>query len=635
MHVDHQETDAMRHEVLFEDRYTAMRDRRVFVGTGISQRRPFFAFLLVMGVLALLVTRAAWMQVVQGARFAERADDNRFRHEVLPARRGIVRDRHGALLAENVPSFQVDMRWSNLPRNSDERQHMIASVARAIGITSADILEVLTATSTHPDEWVPVARDVPYEKAVALDVILPELSGVSLVTTAKRHYPESAATPSLSHILGYVGSISPSEYANRKPFGYRRNDEIGKTGVELSHEAAIRGEVGERRTEVDALGRPRAVVSDQPPVDGEDVHLTLDLGLQQAAETAVRKGFEKAKVTRGSAILMDARNGSILAMVSLPAFDNNVFAGQVSSTAYKALLDNADHPLFPRAWAGQFPSGSTIKPVIVTAALAENVVTPNTTVLSVGGIHVGPWFFPDWKAGGHGRINARSALAWSVNTFFYYVGGGYGEFIGLGVDRLTTWMRAFSLGSPTGVDLPGEASGHVPSQAWKEATKGERWYIGDTYNLSIGQGDLLVTPLQMARITAAVANGGRLVTPHVLEGGVATDTMPMIDVDPSVLETVRQGMRETIIYGSGRALSALPFAAAGKTGTAQWRSDKPNHAWFIGYAPAENPEVVVSILLEEGIEGSSTAVPVGGDILRAWWNEQHGIRPSVSTSTAR
>jgi penicillin-binding protein 2 len=326
-------------------------------------------------------------------------------------------------------------------------------------------------------------------------------------------------------------------------------------------------------------------------------------------------------VQRGSAIVMDVRDGSVLALAALPAYDNNVFAGKVSSTAYQLLLENPDRPLFPRAWAGQFPSGSTIKPLIVTAALAEGVVTARTTVTSIGGIHVGPWFFPDWKVGGHGTVNARSAIAWSVNTFFYYVGGGYGGFIGLGVDRLTKWMRAFGLGAETGIDLPGEATGHVPSQEWKQETKNERWYIGDTYNLSIGQGDLLVTPLQMARMTAAVANGGTLVRPHVVMSS-STAELPRLDVDASALATVRQGMRETVIYGSGRALSVLPVPSAGKTGTAQWNSDKPNHAWYIGFAPFESPEIVVTVLLEEGGEGSSYAVPVAGEILRAWWEGQ-------------
>ncbi|OGL73770.1 penicillin-binding protein 2 [Candidatus Uhrbacteria bacterium RIFCSPHIGHO2_12_FULL_60_25] len=615
------ESDLIRHEVMFEDRFTHLGDRQVFVGSGIPAPRLYIAFAVGGAILAALLLRTFWMQVGQGDMWRERADANRFRVDILPARRGILRDRNGAVLAENVPSFAVRMRRSDLPRDPEARTQTVATVARTVGVTSDDVLGTLNATGTEADEWVDVARDVAYERAVSLEVQLPGLSGVALVTTAKRRYPVSAGVPSLSHILGYVGVVSPEEFADRRASGYRRTDDIGKTGIELWEEEVIRGTPGERKIEVDAVGRPRAVVGDRAPEDGRDVTLSIDLSLQKAVETALRSGLKRAGVSRGSALLMDARDGSLLALVSLPSYDNNIFAGKVSSTAYAALLGNDDHPLFPRAWAGQVPSGSVIKPLIASAALAEGIITPNTTVHSTGGITVGPWFFPDWAPGGHGLTNVRKAIAWSVNTFFYYIGGGHDAFIGLGVDRLTKWMRAFGLGAKTGLDLPGEATGHVPSQEWKEKTKGERWYIGDTYNLSIGQGDLLVTPVQMARVTAAIANGGSLVVPHVVMSSSTADVQ-RLDASPLVFATVRQGMRETVTYGSGRRLNALSFPVAGKTGTAQWRSDKPNHAWFTGYAPANAPEVVVTVLLEEGGEGSSSAVPVAGEILQAWYTSQ-------------
>lgn len=617
--LDGHESDLVRHEVMFEDSFTRLKDRQVFVGAGIPRRRLIAALLVAGFLLSGLLMRAAWMQFGQGSVWLSRAEANRFRVDALPARRGIIRDRNGVTLAENMPTFAVRMRESDLPREAGEHTRAVASVARTLGLTTEDVLANLYATGTEPDDWVDVARDVAYDRAVALEIKLPELSGVSLVTSAKRSYPASAETPSLSHILGYVGSVSPVEYASRRELGYRRNDEIGKTGVELANETEIRGVAGERRIEVDAVGRPRAMVGDRAPVDGKDVTLTLDLDLQRAAEAALVRGLEQARVKRGSLVVMDANDGSILALVSWPAYDDNVFAGRVSSTVYRALAEDESHPLFPRAWAGQFPSGSVIKPLIATAALAEGVITPKTTVHSTGGITVGPWFFPDWAAGGHGLTNVRKAIAMSVNTFFYYIGGGYNNFIGLGVDRLTKWMRAFGLGSETGLDLPGEAAGHVPSQQWKQETKGERWYIGDTYNLSIGQGDLLVTPLQMARVTAAIANGGSLVAPHVAASSSAAAAASKVSAPASAFATVRQGMRETVTSGSGRRLNSLPFPVAGKTGTAQWRADKPTHAWFTGYAPANDPQVVITVLLEEGGEGSTYAVPVAGEVLNAWW----------------
>jgi penicillin-binding protein 2 len=627
-HVRQNDPEFVHHEIMFESAFDQLGERRVFVGTGIAMSRLNVAFIIVIAVLAGFMLRAAWMQFAQGSGYQSQADANRFRSEIVPSRRGIIRDRNGAVLAENIPTFHVRMRWSDLPRDADTREETVAYVARTVGVTSGDILSSLTATGTHPDEWIDVARDITYDRALALEVKMPELSGVALVSAAKRRYPLSDATPSLSHVLGYVGLLSPAEYADLQESGYRHNDEIGKTGVEASYESSLRGTAGERRVEVDAMGRPRAMVSDRAPTDGQDVTLTIDAALQAAAEKALQKGFERTHVSRGSAILMNAKTGALLAVVSWPAYDDNAFAGRVSSTVYSAILRNEDRPLFPRAWAGQFPSGSTIKPLIATAALAEGVITPNTTVNSVGGISVGPWFFPDWSAGGHGLTNVRKAIAWSVNTFFYYIGGGHDKFIGLGVDRLTNWMRKFGLGQESGIDLPGETSGNVPSQDWKQQTKGERWYIGDTYNLSIGQGDLLVTPIQMARMTATVANGGKLVVPHVVESsasstiGVSPSKVANIVLPSDDWKTVQLGMRDTVTYGSGRALNTLPVQVAGKTGTAQWNSNKPNHAWFIGFAPFKDPEVVVTVLLEEGGEGSSYAVPVAGDILRAWYAEK-------------
>lgn len=391
--VDLSQTEVVKHEVLYEDEITRLSDERMFVGRGFPRRRIVFAFAIPIVVLGLLVARAGWMQVVQGAAYRARSDENRFRVEVLPARRGVIRDRNGVILAENVPAFDVRIRSSDLPLDDEGRTSTIASVAQTVGETSDDINAALNATGTSPDEWIDVARDVPYERALALEVKLPQLTGVSLITDAKRTYPLSATTTSLSHVLGYVGQISPEEYDARKDAGYGRTDEIGKTGVERSDETAIRGTPGVRRTEVDAMGRPKAMVEEKMPTDGADVTLTIDAKLQAVAEASLKKELALAKATRGSVIAMDPTDGSILALVSWPAYDNNDFSGTVSSTVYKALLDDPDKPLFTRAVSGQFPSGSTIKPLISTAALAEGVITPHTTVNSVGGIHVGPGSF--------------------------------------------------------------------------------------------------------------------------------------------------------------------------------------------------------------------------------------------------
>lgn len=614
-------------EVMYEDQFTHIKDRPLFMGISIPEWRFHLVTAVIVLLLSGLVGRAFWIQVVQGASFREQAERNRLRHVVISPRRGIIRDRNGYVLAENVPSFDVRVTERQLPDSETAREELLGKVARIVGISVEDIQESLTA-SNDPDESVVIKRDIPYDRALALNILAADATGLEVVVGSKRHYSESDETPTLSHILGYVSGITKDELQERREQGYRQIDLIGKAGVESTYESILRGEPGERLYEVDSQHHVTAEVGEKQSIDGRDLTLSIDLNLQRAVEKALKEGIEKAKVTRGSAVVMDPRDGAILAIASWPSYDDNIFSGSVSSTLYKALIDNPDHPLLPRAWAGTYPSGSTAKPVISTAALAEGVVTAQTTVFSTGGIQVGPWFFPDWKAGGHGAVNVRSAIAWSVNTFFYYVGGGYNSFVGLGVDKLTLWMRKFGLGSKTGIDVPGEASGFVPSREWKEKAKSERWYIGDTYNLSIGQGDLLVTPLQVASFTATVANGGHIVQPKVgLKYGrpdEAPTDVPIKKQEELVapagdIRTVELGMRDTVIYGSGRALSTLPFAVAGKTGTAQWRADKANHAWFTSYGPFEDPQIVVTVLLEEGVEGSVSAVPVAKQIYEAWW----------------
>jgi penicillin-binding protein 2 len=617
----------VQHEVMYEDDITHIKERPLYMGASIPNVRFFVVFGVVACMLTGLLGRSFWMQIMHGAEYRERADRNRLRQEVVLPRRGIIRDRSGNILAENVPSFDVRLIERQLPSEKTERDELLGRIGRTLGMRVGEI-EGLMASSTDPDDSLVIKRDVPYDRAIAMKIVASSAAGIDVAVGSKRRYPYSAETTSLSHVLGYVSGITRDELERRRAEGYRQIDLLGKTGIESTYESILRGKTGERLYEVDSRHQVTALVGETPSVDGSDVTLSIDLRLQRAAEAALRAEMTKAGVARGAVVAMDPRDGSILAIASLPAYDNNLFSGTVSSTAYAELISNPDHPLLPRAWAGTYPSGSTAKPMLSIAALAEGIITPKTTVLSTGGLHVGPWFFPDWKAGGHGLVNVRSAIAWSVNTFFYYIGGGYDRFVGLGVDKISEWMKKFGLGEKTGIDVPGEAVGFVPTREWKETTKSERWFIGDTYNLSIGQGDLLVTPLQVASWTATIANGGYVVQPKIgMKYGRPEDVSTVVSTtratDPiasgSVVETVRLGMRDNVTYGSGRALSDLPFAAAGKTGTAQWRADKENHAWFTSFAPFEKPEVVVTVLLEEGKEGSSTAVPVAKEILKAWW----------------
>ncbi len=613
---NHTEED-VRHELLFERDWNQAKQRPLYLTSSFSRKRFFIALSIVFLSVVTLLGRALWMQVGQAEQYSILAEQNRLRSTPLWPLRGIIRDRQGHILAENASRFQVTFLPREVSRDSVDRERALGEAGRILGISYATLVGYAAATGTAVDETVIVMDALPYPQAMRFATALPHLPGFRLEVHPVRRYPQSSVVESLSHVLGYVGRLSPEEYEARREKGYRRADELGKAGIERWYEERLRGVLGERMDEVDARGRASAFVGERPAKHGEDISLSLDLALQAESEKALRSAMERAKTTRGVVVAMDPRDGSVLSLVSLPAFDNNYFAGSVSSTVYQRLANDVDQPLFARAVSGAYPSGSTIKIVMSAAALAEGVIQPRTTVLSTGGIRVGQWFFPDWKAGGHGTVTVRSAIAWSVNTFYYYIGGGYGGFQGLGVDRIASWMRAFGLGSRTGIDLPAEAAGNVPTPAWKLETRKEPWYVGDTYNLSIGQGDLLVTPLQVALYTAEIANGGMRVIPHLFQNG-STSTATKVGASSDVYQVVREGMREGVTYGSGRALSTLPFAVAGKTGTAQWSSKGVTHAWFTSFAPYEHPEIVVTVLLEEGGEGSSVAVPVARDVLLAW-----------------
>ena len=613
----HEEYTFVEHERLFEDALTTPTSRPLYVGSGFSWKRLRWVFVCLAFSTGLLILRAGWMQIVQATHYQSLAESNRLRASVLWPRRGLVTDRMGVVLAQNHSRFDAVVIPSLLPRDHQAQLAYAQFVERTMGVDEGTWNDIVHATDTREMDEGIVKQKIPYEQAMTIAVSLPHFSGIELQLKPERSYPLSSSIESLSHVLGYVGKISQDEYEARALGGYRRLDEIGKTGVEKTYEGLLRGTLGERRIEVDAQGHEQGVVQERTPVDGAPVTLSLDVDLQRTAETELKNMMAIANVKRGSVVALDPRDGSILALVSLPAYDNNAFSGGVSSTVYQALSNNPDHPLFPRAWAGMYPSGSTIKIVYALAGLAEKVIDEHTSFVSTGGISVGPWFFPDWKAGGHGVTDVRKAIAWSVNTFFYELGGGYGSFQGLGIERLTEWLHRVGLGNKTGIDLPGESDGFVPTPEWKQRTQNESWYIGDTYNVSIGQGDLLVTPVQVARYTALIANGGHAVTPHILKDKTLPSPEQIAPAD--AVRIVQAGMRDNVTYGSGRSLNTLSFPASGKTGTAQWNKDKRTHAWFTSYAPSDSPEIVVTVMLEEGGEGSSVSVPVAKKVLDAWW----------------
>ncbi len=614
-------------EVMYEEDATKIRERPIYVGLSIPLYRFYYIVAAFLIMIVVLMGRAFWMQGISHSYYQAKADSNRLRTMILIPPRGMIVDRQGVVLAENESTFDVTVIPLDLPVDEARRNEILGQVARITG-TDIAALKSIVDEATVWDSFVPLVRDIPYEQAIALKIKLAGEPSINIVHGLKRKYRQSGDLLSLAHILGYVGKISPEQYEIKKEDGYMQTDLVGKAGIEESYEFWLAGKRGERITEVDAFGMSKRVVHDEQAESGQILELSIDLRLQQAAEMAIKKSIEENEdIKKGVVIALDPRDGSILASVSWPAYDNNAFSGKVSSTVYGALLDDPNTPLLPRAWAGLYPSGSTIKPVYAVAALAEGIITAKTTVMSTGGIWVSSRFFPDWKPGGHGLTDVRRAIAWSVNTFFYMIGGGTDTFTGLGANKMAEWLYKFGFGEPLGLDIAGEYGGLVPTPEWRVQKRNERWYIGDTYNYAIGQGDFLVTPLQIAVSTAEIANGGKRIRPHFVmnqnayssyQSLVTKEISKELLANASDIETVRLGMRDTVLYGSGRSFLNFPVPVAGKTGTAQWRADKPNHAWFTAFAPFEDPQIVVTVLLEEGTEGSVTAIPVARAILEEW-----------------
>lgn len=608
---------------------------KTYLGTSILKKKIFFMTLAVGIGLAIIATKIAYLQIIRGNYYRDLAEGNRIRLQPIFSERGIIYDKFHTELVENVPNFSLTMIPQDLPRDSEKRKAIINTVVNLSGVPKEKIEDLLKRYSSYSYASLIVKENLDYQSALKLYIQSSELPGISIEKGSKRKYlagsSVTSSTLSASHFLGYLGKLNDEEIEELKDKGYLLFDNIGKTGLEKTYESELRGKYGIKKIEVDALGHEQTVLAEDPPQPGKNLVLTLDLEAQKKLEELLKTMLVRTNKKRAAAVAMDPRDGSILAIVSLPAFDNNEFSGGITQQNYDKYVNNTDHPLFNRAIGGTYPSGSTVKLIISAAALQEKIIAPNTTFLSTGGLQVGDRFFRDWKVGGHGITDVKKALAWSVNTFYYYIGGGYKSFVGLGVDRIIKYMQYFGIAQKTGIDISGEATGFVPSKDWKFKTKGETWFVGDTYNLSIGQGDLLVTPLQVAVWTAAVANGGQVVQPHLankLEEPITDREIVLkfdkksVPVSSENLAIVRQGMKDCVTYGSCQMMKSLPFTTGGKTGTAQWNSTKDNHAWFTSFAPYDSPKIVVTVLVEEGEEGSVVAEPVARDFL-AWWGKKY------------
>lgn len=605
------------------------------LGVSVNKKRIWVLGTILFLTLLLLLSRAFYLQIIKGEEYKTLSDENRIRKEVIKTNRGIIKDRNYTPLVENKPYFNVFIIPSNLSEDENRRNEFLKSIAGLLKMQESEVHQILDSIPERDSQYYRpqlIKSEVYLEEVWPILIAAEQYPAIYVETDSYRHYLINDNNLSLSHILGYEGKISSDEIQMYSEKDYLLTDKIGKSGVELMYEDYLRGKHGLKYWEVDVLLRPQKILYEQDKVIGDDLVLTLDLAWQTQLEKIIKKHLAMNGKRKGGAIVMDPNNGEILAMVSLPSYNNNDFATGISQEKYQSLLNNPDKPFLNRMVAGEYPPGSTFKLVVGAAALQEGVVTARDTFLSSGGIKIDQWFFPDWQAGGHGITNIYKAISDSVNTYFYMVGGGDKNFQGLGVYRLALYADKFNIGRKLGIDLPGEKVGFVPTPEWKESVKNEQWYIGDTYHMSIGQGDVLVTPLQVAEYTAFFANGGKLYTPHVLKEihNDLTDVHQTFEnvvirediISEDNLEIMRKALRTTVTDGSGRSLQDLGVDVAGKTGTAQWNLEEDPHAWFTCFAPYETPEIVVTVFVEEGEAGDKISVQIAKEFL-SWWEQNY------------
>ena len=562
-------------------------------------------------VIAVLIGRAAYLQIYQGEYYAGLADGNRIRIVPSMAPRGTFYDRNGELLVTNRPGFSVSLLPLTAPISDDV-------IDRLSDLLKVPTDEIKTKIAGHSGfNPIRIKTDVTPDIVSIIEEQKSQYPGVVIEVTPIRDY---ILKQEGAHTFGYVSEINDAELEKMKDEGYKSGDIIGKFGLEKVYDKELRGENGGQQVEVDVSGKPVQILGRKEPVPGDDLELTIDINLQQAAEKAVDEQLTQIGAHAAAAVVMNPQTGEILAMVSRPAFDPNLFAHGISSKDWNQLNNNPYHPMDNKTITGEYPPGSTFKIVTGTAALTEGVVTPDEQIFD-SGHH---WIIPKGNADGEalGWLNFRTALAHSDNVYFYEMGNR------LGIDRLEKYARMFGLGAKTGIDLPYEATGLVANRRYKEKNFDDgEWYLSETFDAAIGQGFNLVTPLQAAMVMGEIAADGKRYKPHVVnriiapDGSVVKDFQPellsQLDVPEEDIKLVQDGLHDVTKYGTAASsFRGFTVDIAGKTGTAE-NSQGRDHGWFVAYGPFDNPNIVVAVIVENGGYGSQSAVPIGRKILEA------------------
>lgn len=573
------------------------------LGKYISEQKIKVYLVVFLFILGILFSRALYLQVIRGGHYRGLAEGNRIRTEIITANRGLIYDRFGNLLVRNISYFFLYIDKTIWEKNSQSNEEISNLITQTLGISTDDFKKRFESGANG--EKILIYENVPHAKAISLMVYAEKYPAIKISYEPRRQYLTGGQ---LAHVIGYLGVVNEDDLKNNPNYNY--NDRIGRTGIEDIYERDLKGLDGKRQVEVDAFFNEKNLVSYTDPIPGHDVVLTIDAKAQATLTTVMEENAKRTGKNKMAAVVLDPNDGGVIAMNSLPLYDNNIFTSILDNDAYSKIIQDPSNPLLNRVVSGSYPLGSVFKLVMGSAALQEKIINDKFTVMSTGGINVGGNFFPDWRAGGHGLTDIYWAIADSVNTFFYSVGGGNNQWIkdGLGVDRIVQYAANFGLGRKTNIDLPSEVAGFLPSKKWKEDNIKERWYLGDTYNLSIGQGYLSTTPIQAASLISYFANHGTVYQPHLIKEVKSADEAIKYEskvaltnvVDSANLEIIRKALRETVTDGTAKSLQSVPVAVAGKTGTAQFNRNKSPHSWFVAFAPYDQPKIAMAVLVEEG-----------------------------------
>lgn len=597
--------------------------------------KTYLVFYLVIGVIFLGLWFKLWsLQIAQGEYYSDLAQENRIRTKTEPASRGLIYDSNGEVLAQNQPGFSLMAYPADLPEDKKKRMQIYNKLKKLVSFDKKR-WQKMEETQLYQLEPVILKENLTKEKALVLEEKMAEVKGIMVEDQIKRLYNSSAG---LAHLIGYIGKVSQEEFESLEYDDLSMTDYLGKGGLEKSYNQYLKGTKGKKQVEVDSAGRVERVLAEKEPKVGNSLILSLDLDLQKKMSQSLEKVLKDNQLKKGVAIASDPKTGQILGMVSLPSYDNNIFSSPQVSEKYRQLTNNELRPLFDRVISGLYPTGSVIKPIVAAGGLEEEIVSADTWIDCKGEITVENRYnpdivyrFTDWDT--HGGVNITKAIAESCNVFFYHLGGGYGKISGLGYDKLTKYFKRFGLGKRTGIDLPLERNGLIPSPEWKRQVKDEVWYQGDTYHLSIGQGDLLATPLQVNNYLGAIANGGDLLKPRLVKKIVTGDDKLVKKFGPeyikkkvvskSSVQIVKQGMKQAVLSGTSEPLQDLPVSSGAKTGTAQTpQGEGEEHSWFTAFAPYENPEIAITVMVENGGEGYDSALPVAKETLNYYFSNK-------------